>query len=241
MATKHSSRKPAEPEESEQLSESYISIGLGLLVVVVVGILLYNYFTQRGAENQVTPTPQLTTEEATMSAQPGGTYTVVEGDTLWSISEKAFGTGYNWSDIAKANSLSESDQLVAGQELEIPEVTPIGVASATPAASALAVASPVASPTVAPTASPVIVVSPTPVAVASVSPVPVASVTPTPVPGSETASITGTSYTVVAGDSLWKIAERAYGDPYKWVDIAKANGLLNPDIIHSGNVLTLPR
>src|SRR3989344_1728531 len=166
MATKHSSRKPAEPEESEQLSESYISIGLGLLVVVVVGILLYNYFTQRGAENQVTPTPQLTTEEATVSAQPGGNYTVVEGDTLWSISEKAYGTGYNWSDIAKANSLNESDQLVAGQELEIPEVTPIGLASATPAATAIAAAAPRASPTIEPSASPVLV-SPTPMATVS--------------------------------------------------------------------------
>ena len=236
MATKHSSRKPAEPEESEQLSESYISIGLGLLVVVVVGILLYNYFTQRGAENQVTPTPQLTTEEATVSAQPGGNYTVVEGDTLWSISEKAYGTGYNWSDIAKANSLNESDQLVAGQELEIPEVTPIGVASATPVATAIAAASPVASPTVVPSVSPAVA---TPAA--SVSPVPTASVAPTPAPGSETAAISGTSYTVVPGDSLWKIAERAYGDGYKWVDIAQSNDLVNPDIIHSGNVLTLPR
>lgn len=236
MATKHSSRKPAEPEESEQLSESYISIGLGLLVVVVVGILLYNYFTQRGAENQVTPTPQLTTEEATVSAQPGGNYTVVEGDTLWSISEKAYGTGYNWSDIAKANSLNESDQLVAGQELEIPEVTPIGVASATPVATAIAAASPVTSPTVVPSVSPAVA---TPAA--SVSPVPTASVAPTPAPGSETAAISGTSYTVVPGDSLWKIAERAYGDGYKWVDIAQSNDLVNPDIIHSGNVLTLPR
>jgi nucleoid-associated protein YgaU len=45
----------------------------------------------------------------------------------------------------------------------------------------------------------------------------------------------------VKGDSLWKIAVRAYGDGYKWVSIAKANKLVNPNLIHSGNVLTLPR
>ena len=38
----------AKADTEEQLSESYISVGLGLLVVVVVGILLYNYFTQKG-------------------------------------------------------------------------------------------------------------------------------------------------------------------------------------------------
>ncbi|PIZ97158.1 MAG: lectin, partial [Candidatus Levybacteria bacterium CG_4_10_14_0_2_um_filter_35_8] len=37
------------------------------------------------------------------------------------------------------------------------------------------------------------------------------------------------------------IAVRAYGDGYRWVDIARANGLENPDLIFSGNVLKIPR
>jgi nucleoid-associated protein YgaU len=53
--------------------------------------------------------------------------------------------------------------------------------------------------------------------------------------------ITGNSYTVVKGDYLWSIAVRAYGDGYKWTEIAKANNLTNPDLIFSGNVLKLPR
>jgi len=53
--------------------------------------------------------------------------------------------------------------------------------------------------------------------------------------------ITGNSYTVVKGDYLWTIAVRAYGDGYKWTEIAKANNLVNPDLIFSGNVLKLPR
>lgn len=53
--------------------------------------------------------------------------------------------------------------------------------------------------------------------------------------------IEGTSYTVVKGDYLWEIALRAYGDGYKWIDVAKANGLVNPGVIHAGNILTLPR
>lgn len=56
-----------------------------------------------------------------------------------------------------------------------------------------------------------------------------------------TDGISGDSYTVVKGDSLWKIAVRAYGDGYKWVEIARENELVNPNIVHAGNVLTLPR
>ncbi len=52
---------------------------------------------------------------------------------------------------------------------------------------------------------------------------------------------TAQEYIVQRGDSLWKIAERTYGTGYKWVDIARANNLTNPDIIHAGNTLTLPQ
>jgi nucleoid-associated protein YgaU len=40
---------------------------------------------------------------------------------------------------------------------------------------------------------------------------------------------------------LWTIAVRAYGDGYKWTEIAKANKLVNPNLIHPGNVFVLPR
>ncbi|MBI4991148.1 LysM peptidoglycan-binding domain-containing protein [Candidatus Gottesmanbacteria bacterium] len=49
------------------------------------------------------------------------------------------------------------------------------------------------------------------------------------------------TYTVVAGDNLWNIAVRELGDGYAWVKIANANNLANPNLIHPGNVLTLPR
>lgn len=53
--------------------------------------------------------------------------------------------------------------------------------------------------------------------------------------------VSGNTYTVVRGDNLWNIAVRAYGDGFRWVDIAKANNLANPDLIHAGNVFKLPR
>ena len=54
-------------------------------------------------------------------------------------------------------------------------------------------------------------------------------------------SITADSYQVQKGDSLWSIAVRSYGNGYQWTKIAKENSILNPNIIHTGNVLSLPR
>jgi nucleoid-associated protein YgaU len=53
---------------------------------------------------------------------------------------------------------------------------------------------------------------------------------------------TARMYTVVAGDSLSKIAKREYGDASKWPMIFEANRsqIQNPDLIHPGQVLTLP-
>ena len=48
--------------------------------------------------------------------------------------------------------------------------------------------------------------------------------------------------TVQPGDSLSKIAKREYGDANKWHAIFAANRdkIKNPDLIHPGQVLTLP-
>ncbi len=68
------------------------------------------------------------------------------------------------------------------------------------------------------------------------------TVTPSPTPQVvQPNAITGNTYTVQKGDDLWNIAVRAYGDGYKWVDIAKANNLQNPNLLFSGNTLQIPR
>ena len=216
-------QQPIAPEE--QVSESYISIGLGLLVVVVVGILLYNYFTSRNktpTESEKTEAERIA-EEATMSARPGTTYTVVTGDTLWSIAETAYQSGYNWIDIAAANNLTGNEELKTGQTLVIPDASP-----KTPTTETAVVI-----PSVDPTAQPSELL---PKATPEISPPIASSPAPITIP-----SITGSSYIVVAGDTLWSIACRAYGDCYAWTKIAQANKLVNPDLIHPGNEMTLPR
>lgn len=55
------------------------------------------------------------------------------------------------------------------------------------------------------------------------------------------AKIEGDSYTVVKGDNLWIISVKAYGDGYKWTEIAKANEIKHPNYIEVGQVIKLAR
>ena len=50
------------------------------------------------------------------------------------------------------------------------------------------------------------------------------------------------TYTVKAGDTLWAISERFYGEGSQWSRIHEANrGLIqDPDLIQPGWVLTIP-
>ncbi|HEY9519175.1 MAG TPA: LysM peptidoglycan-binding domain-containing protein [Gemmatimonadales bacterium] len=61
-------------------------------------------------------------------------------------------------------------------------------------------------------------------------------------PRSTPAPASRRTYTVVAGDSLSKIAKRTYGDANRWRAIYDLNKdiIKNPDLIHPGQVLTLP-
>lgn len=57
----------------------------------------------------------------------------------------------------------------------------------------------------------------------------------------QTSSAATSKYKVQANESLWTIAQREYQDGYKWVEIAQANQLVNPDLITEGMMLDLPR
>ncbi len=167
-----------------KLNENNISTVLGALVIVIVGILVVNYFKDKRADTLT----GLNTQN-----QIGGEHVVVKGETLWSIAEDTYGSGYNWMDLVQANGLT-TDKIEVGQKLTLPDV-------------------PAAKPTS----------------------------TKVAVTGQPAQSVSGDTYTVVRGDSLWKIAVSEYGDGGRWVDLAKVNNLVNPNLIHAGNVLTLPR
>lgn len=205
------------------MSESYASFILGFAVVVLAIILILSFAkgsshtATSSTHTQALPASQIKkTQEEIAASQK---YTVQDGDTLWSIAQAKYGSGFDWKEIAKANSISDPVNLSTGTVLAIPQI------QATPTPQVAVV------PTQTP--SPVLTVTPTPTQEPTTATAPSVR--------SEESSIAGSSYTVLHGDTLWDIAVRAYGDGYRWTDIAKANNLANPDLIFSGNVFTLPR
>jgi putative chitinase len=262
------------PEETKggafdflKLGESYTSLILGIIVVVVATVLILSFVRNANMKNKQTANQQLVavntqqstpTEEtknvpnneqkkdsiATATPKPteqpkkkiaqkteikkapqptqspkqnknnqqksitGNTYTVAAGDSLWTISEKTYNSGYNWVDIAKANKLSNPGMIYKGMKLTLPKVSP-----------KLATGK-------------------------EIKPQPKKTINPAPAQTKtavNTNKITTPIYTISKGDNLWTIAVRAYGDGYQWTKIAKANELTNPGIIHVGNTIKIPR
>ena len=205
-------------EEEIRSNNSPLSLVLGALIILVVGILIFNYFTQKNKGD--INTGQQTQQGDVSPDKLPGKYTVKEGDTLFTIAEKYYKDGYQFTEIAKVNSVGDANAITVGQVLEIPKLAEAVTPSPTASSSPVAEAQP--QPSV------------TPAAEAEVG-----------TGGGDTTvwgpKITGNTYTVVEGDWLSTIAARTYGDVMAYTKIAQANNISNPDLILPGQVLNLPR
>ncbi len=201
--------------ESEiQNNQSKVSMILGALIILVVGILIFNFFNK--SKPSLGPAQQTESIQDVSANNLPGKYTIKDGDTLFLIAETYYRDGSRFADIAKTNNLGNADQIEAGQVLELPKLE-----------SQQTQASPAQ-------------VSPEP----SPSNTPQDTQGLGTGGGNSTIwgdKIDGNSYTVVEGDWLSTIAGRAYGDIMAFDKIAKANNILNPDTIEPGTVLTIPR
>lgn len=71
-------------------------------------------------DNKLSVDENLDTPNQNTQTVKDNTYTVVKGDSLWSIAIKVYGDGYRWSDIAKENKLSHPNLIHPGNVLAIP-------------------------------------------------------------------------------------------------------------------------
>lgn len=112
-----------------RLNESLISTVIGVLIVLAVVNLLFNYFKSKitlppaGKDVEISENQEIKTGEGMLPASLPQTHDVQKGETLWSIAEKYYGSGYNWVDIAKENNLKNPNQIETSQKLNIPQVS----------------------------------------------------------------------------------------------------------------------
>jgi len=111
------------------VKEKYFNLFLGLLASFIITSLTYKTFVRNIHINIAfkLPTFEFGTKKVANKVaeqKPLKTYVVKEGDDLWNISEKFFGSGFNAYDISVANKISDSSNLNVGIKLVIPQVTP---------------------------------------------------------------------------------------------------------------------
>ncbi len=187
----------------KRLNDRFPNFLLGLTVFVLV-ILVGSLFSQSNELSSFKIPQSITklfggkTDLPDLAAPKS--YTVKVGDTLWSIAEEAYGSGYNAYDLAKLNNISNANVLNEGTVLKLPALEPK---------------------------------DPTRGEIASG-----AYTTRQEMP--QSVQPAAKSYTIAQGDTLWSIALKQYGNPYRWVEIKAANPkITNPNLIYAGDTLNL--
>lgn len=203
-------------------NQNLFNMVLGGLIVILFGILLFNFFNKPGGS--LGPAGQTSIDTSKITADNKkediakdnlpGPYTIKDGDTLYLIAQKYYGDGFLYNKIAEANNLSDPDLVEVGQVITLPKVEANNTAQNTPTLNADSTQN--------------------------------TNYVQGGTGGAENETIwgeriTGDTYTVQTGDWLSKVAGRAYGDIYAFDKIAKANNISDPNNIEVGTVLTIPR
>ena len=184
-------------------------------------------------------------------ATPGSNYTVQSGDTLTSIAQQAYGDSNQWPEIYNANTQvigNDPNYLHAGQVLFIPVLspspTPGSKYTVRPGDTLFSIAQQAYGdgnqwPKIYDANKQVIGSDPNVIRPGEVLSIP--QLTPPPPPPPPTP---GSKYTVRPGDTLFSIAQHAYGDGNKWPEIYNANKQVigsDPNVIRPGEVLSIPK
>lgn len=111
------------------VKEKYFSLFLGLFVSLIISSFTYKTFLKNIRINLSFKLPIFTfgskvVKNKAIVQKPLKTYVVQEGDDLWNIAEKFYGSGFNAYDISVANKITDASLIETGQKIIIPQVTP---------------------------------------------------------------------------------------------------------------------
>ena len=100
-----------------KLNETNISVFLGVVVVLTIGIFAIKYIN--GSKGSI---PQELLENQNSVEAQYKVHKVQKGENLWNIAVKYYGDGFKWVDIATENKLKNASIIEKDQELVIPNI-----------------------------------------------------------------------------------------------------------------------
>lgn len=101
--------------DSFKLQESYAGLVLGAIVVVILGLLIANYFVKSRGQIGI---GENTTQSSAQNVPE--TYKVAQGESLSIISDKFYGSLDYWPVLAKVNNVSNPNLIYAESEITVP-------------------------------------------------------------------------------------------------------------------------
>ncbi len=120
-----------------KITEDQVSNLLTVIIFVLVGVLVFNYFksvtngkisdreqtSAAATEKTIEEQKKMTVKEVSENGLPAS-YFVKKGESLWTIAQEAYGSGYEWTKIYEENKskLNNPGQLEVGMELTLPKI-----------------------------------------------------------------------------------------------------------------------
>jgi len=106
-----------------KLSESYVSLLLGGVVVIGVSVIFFVFI--RESREVTPPAPDIIENSIspTLSQVPQKTYIMLENESLWDVAVREYGDGFRYTDIVEANPevITNPDFVPPGTKIVIPE------------------------------------------------------------------------------------------------------------------------
>ena len=99
--------------------DSYGTFVLIAIIVIVLGLLVANFFSNKEKDIDTGEQVEQTAEEA-MKPTAGAEYTIRDNDSLSKISQEVYGSQYYWPTIAKINKIANPNRILVGNKLELP-------------------------------------------------------------------------------------------------------------------------